>query len=401
MGAGGDTLRVCNNVKIIHGVVGREGKSCLTGMSKDAFDISNNNEEKSLEVESLVAIMDQIPVFIAIQEKYYTIRFANRNFRRLFGEHKGRLCYELYQGFTEPCKKCPTALVFDTEIPCKREWKNSDGLTYLIYDTPIAGDHGSTDVLTIGINITDLKKKQDVIIRDRNIESITIFARGIAHDFNNLLTSILGNISLAKMSLSCHPKTLTLLEKAETSSLHARDLTSKLITFAVGSDPIKKVTHIPNLIKKSAEVIFTNLDVKCKFYFSGDLWPVKIDEDQIAQVISHQFVNACEALRGEGLVQIRAENAVVTSGNALPLTAGNYVKISVKDQGIGIPEANIPKLFDPYFTTKEMGYRRGVGLGLAINYSIVKKHGGYITVESRKEIGTTFSIYLPASGNNP
>ncbi|MEC4676603.1 MAG: ATP-binding protein, partial [Nitrospirota bacterium] len=179
------------------------------------------------------------------------------------------------------------------------------------------------------------------------------------------------------------------------------DLTSRLITFAVGSDPIKKVTHIPRLIRKSAEVIFSNSDVKCEFYFSGNLRPIKIDEDQIAQVISHQFVNSCEALRGEGQVQVRVENAVVPSDNALPLPAGNYVKISVKDRGIGIPEADLPKLFDPYFTTKEMGYRRGVGLGLAISYSIVKKHGGYITVESRKEIGTTFSIYLPAHGSNP
>lgn len=398
---GGDTLRGCNDVKLIQGVDGRDKKKFfLTDLSKDAFDISNN-EEKSLKIESLRTILDQMPAFIAIQEKYYTIRFANVNFRRLFGKHEGKLCYELYHGYTKPCKKCPTARVFDTKIPLRREWENPNGQTYLVYYTPIAGNHGSQEVLTIGINITDLKKKQDEIIRDRNIESITIFARGIAHDFNNLLTSILGNISLAKMTMPCHCKAFNLLEKAETSSLHARDLTSKLITFAVGSDPIKKVTHIPNLIKKSAEVIFSNSDVKCKFYFSGDLWPVKIDEDQIVQVFSHQFVNACEALRGKGLVQIRVENAVITSDNTLPLTAGNYVKISVKDQGIGIPEANLPKLFDPYFTTKEMGYRRGVGLGLAISYSIVKKHGGYITVESRKEIGTTFSIYLPAPGNNP
>jgi CheY-like chemotaxis protein len=128
----------------------------------------------------------------------------------------------------------------------------------------------------------------------------------------------------------------------------------------------------------------------------NDLWPVEMDDVQIRQVVHNLVVNAREAMPKGGAIIIRAENVTVSPGNGLPLKVGRYVKWFIKDHGIGIPEEDLPKIFDPYFTTKPTGTARGMGLGLSICYSIIKKHDGFITVESEPGIGSTFFVFLPA-----
>ena len=128
-----------------------------------------------------------------------------------------------------------------------------------------------------------------------------------------------------------------------------------------------------------------------------DLFPVEVDEDQMKQVIQNMVMNAKEAMPSGGTIVISCENVNVTPQNKLPLIKEDHVKISIHDEGIGIPEENISKIFDPYFTTKGMGSQKGVGLGLAICYSIIRNHNGYILVDSAPGKGTTFQIYLPAT----
>jgi nitrogen-specific signal transduction histidine kinase/CheY-like chemotaxis protein len=231
---------------------------------------------------------------------------------------------------------------------------------------------------------------------EEKIESVGVLAGGIAHDFNNLLTAILGNISLAKMETDPGAEAFKVLSQAEKASLRAKDLTQQLLTFSKGGAPIKKVASIIPLLRDCVPLAARGPHLRYEFSLADDLWPVEIDEGQIGQVIQNVVINAGEAMPGGGTIQIRGENVMVEkekSRQGLSLVMGKYVKISIEDGGVGISEENLSKMFDPYFTTKS----NGSGLGLATTYSIIKKHGGYIEVESQIGVGTTFHIYLPAS----
>jgi CheY-like chemotaxis protein len=141
--------------------------------------------------------------------------------------------------------------------------------------------------------------------------------------------------------------------------------------------------------------------VKCEFRISDSCCPVEADEGQMRQVIQNMVINAKEAMPGGGLLQIRAEEVHLREKEVPPLKGGKYAEISVEDHGIGIPKENLSRIFEPYVTTKEMGTQKGLGLGLAICYSIVKNHGGHITVESEIGRGTVFHIYLSIAEGRP
>lgn len=244
--------------------------------------------------------------------------------------------------------------------------------------------------------IAEKQRIEEELSRTRHLESLGILAGGIAHDFNNLLTAIMGNTSLAKMFTEPDTKIYARLEEVEKASLRARDLTQQLLTFSKGGAPIKKVTSIADVICDSSRFALRGSHARCKFNIMEDLWPVEVDEGQISQVISNLAINADQAMPEGGVVEIRAENVTLLKGQVVTLEPGRYIRLSITDSGIGIPKDHLNKIFTPYFTTKQ----RGSGLGLATSYSIINKHGGLIIVESEIGHGTTFSIYLPASGKD-
>jgi PAS domain S-box-containing protein len=242
-------------------------------------------------------------------------------------------------------------------------------------------------------DITDKLKMEEELFKAQKLESIGILAGGIAHDFNNLLTAILGNISLAKMLTSKEDKIHQKLTEAEKASLRARDLTQQLLTFSRGGAPVKRVTSIAGIIRESAAFTLSGSKITCQFDIPDDLWPTEVDEGQISQVINNLIINADQAMPDGGGIKVTCKNIYLERNVSLPLPDGRYVLISITDQGVGIHEDNIPRIFDPYFTTKDSGK----GLGLATVYSIVKNHDGHITVDSATGAGTTFTIYLPAT----
>ncbi|MBU4010543.1 MAG: response regulator, partial [Proteobacteria bacterium] len=221
-------------------------------------------------------------------------------------------------------------------------------------------------------------------------------AGGIAHDFNNILTSISGNISLAKMQLKPGNKTFDLLSAAETASVRAQSLTRQLLTFAKGGTPVKETASIQTLIKESSLFVLQGSKSVCEFQIAQDLWPVEADMGQLSQVISNITINASQAMPEGGTIRITAENMMPEEIREIPVKPGRYIRISVRDQGVGITEKYLSNIFDPYFTTKQAGS----GLGLATAYSIIKKHNGHISVASLPGTETTFDIYLPASDKN-
>jgi PAS domain S-box-containing protein len=249
----------------------------------------------------------------------------------------------------------------------------------------------------VGRDVTLRRQLETELQRANKLESVGTLAGGIAHDFNNILMTILGHISLARMHAGQEEKRTMSLEKAETSCLRAQELTQRLITFSKGGAPRRKAMAIPPAVMDAARFASRNANVECLYSFPEGLLPVFADEGQIRQVVQNIVRNAVEAMPGGGRIMVKAENVEVTAGaGESTLTTGTYVKVSVSDEGTGIPPDNLTKIFDPYFTTKDMGPQRGMGLGLAVCYSIIKSHGGAIQVESKVNEGAAFSILLPA-----
>jgi two-component system cell cycle sensor histidine kinase/response regulator CckA len=256
----------------------------------------------------------------------------------------------------------------------------------------------SGEIVAIYEDITERKRAEEELIRVKKLESLGVFADGIAHDFNKLLSVMLMNIFTVKLSFADEKENLAEgLEIAEKVGFQAKELAHRLITFAKGGEPIKKVGSLSQLLADTAHLSLSGSNVRCEFSLPGDLWPVEMDDVQIRQVIHNLVINSREAMPEGGAITIHAENVNVNAENGFPLKEGTYVKWSIKDHGVGIPKADLEKIFDPYFTTKPAGRDRGMGLGLAICYSIIKKHDGFIAVESEPGSGSIFFVYLPAS----
>jgi len=250
---------------------------------------------------------------------------------------------------------------------------------------------------SIMLDITNRKKAEEQRIRSHTLESIGILAGGIAHDFNNLLSIILGDIQIAKASTKPDDKTFRRLTDAEEVCEKASELSERLITFATGGEPLRRVTSIAEIIAETVPEVLRYSPAVSNFEFADDLHAVAIDEGQMKQVITNLSLNAAEAMREGGTLSVRGQNVHITDKDNLPLPTGDYVKISFQDTGVGIPAENIPKIFEPYFSTKDTYSQKGLGLGLAVCYSVIKRHDGLITVDSVVGKGSTFHIYLPAS----
>jgi PAS domain S-box-containing protein len=250
-----------------------------------------------------------------------------------------------------------------------------------------------TGTLSSGEDITDRKRMEEELQRGHKLESIGVLAGGIAHDFNNVLAAIMNNVYLVKHKIGHDEEVLSQLKKTEKAIVRAGNLTQQLLTFSKGGAPVMKLTSIEEVIKESSEFAVSGSNVKCEFDIAGNLWPVEVDAGQISQVIQNLIINADQSMPEGGVVSIHAENVMSGQATDLTLPKGMYVKISVKDQGMGIAEEFLSKIFDPYFSSKEMGR----GLGLAISYSIIKNHKGHISVKSELKKGSTFNIYLPAT----
>lgn len=271
-----------------------------------------------------------------------------------------------------------------------------DGTERIIADTgaPIRDKEGAViGIVLVFRDVTDKLRMEAELFKAGKLESVGLLAGGIAHDFNNILTGIVGNISLAKILAPLPPAVIERLEQAERASLRAKDLTQQLLTFSKGGAPIKRTTQLSELVADSIDFALRGSNVRAEFSLPPDLWPADVDESQISQVLNNLTINALQAMPKGGVVTVSARNCLPERGGIHGLPVGRYIRITIKDEGCGIRPEHLPRIFDPYFTTK----KQGSGLGLATAYSIIRKHSGVITVHSMVEVGTTFDIFLPAS----
>ncbi|QXE89576.1 response regulator [Geomonas subterranea] len=239
-----------------------------------------------------------------------------------------------------------------------------------------------------------LKALEDERLKMEKLESLGVLAGGIAHDFNNILTAILGNISFAKLQMAPEHGSQPLLEAAEKAALRAGDLAKQLLTFARGGAPVREVTSVAPLVDEAVSLTLSGSNVKGIVDIPHGLSAVQADAGQMCQAFSNIIINAAQAMPEGGVLNIAARELFLDAGNPVKLPPGPYVRIDFRDHGAGIPEDSLKKIFDPFFSTKP----KGRGLGLASAYSIVTRHGGSLSVDSRVGEGSTFTIHLPSLG---
>lgn len=242
-------------------------------------------------------------------------------------------------------------------------------------------------------DITRERRQADEAARASKLESLGLLAGSISHDFGNLLTAMVGHLAVAQHSPGVPAPVLERLADVERTVWRAKDVTQQLVTFARGGEPKKKPVELAPVLREAVEFATANTAVEASQAIAPDLWMVEADEGQLVQVINNLAVNAVQAMPSGGRLTVTAENVEPSADSASPVRDGRWVRIAVADTGTGIPPENLSKIFDPFFTTK----KRGTGLGLATSYSIVKKHGGQLRVESAPGRGTTFTILLPGT----
>ena len=251
-------------------------------------------------------------------------------------------------------------------------------------------DHGCVIVLR---DVTTQKRAEEDLFQTEKLHSISLLAGGIAHDFNNILTAVLGNISMVRLGMDEGNPAAEKLVAAEKAALQATSLTQQLLTFSKGGSPHLEATTLDQLVEDSAQFILRGSNVKCEVHKDEDLWAVDADPGQISQVVNNLIINADQAMPDGGIIRLGLTCERIADGQLPPLAVGDYVCITVQDQGVGITPDNLKRIFDPYFTTK----KNGNGLGLASSYSIVNSHNGLMAVDSVVSEGSTFKVYLPKS----
>lgn len=361
--------------------------------------------QKAEEYNNLIlnGISEDVVLFEVVDEFHYRFAKVNNNALNSIRLKEDQLIGNLIE---EVISAKPAKIWIDN---CRNAIKGNKPIffeenlgapgVYSVKLFPIMNEDGEcTHVIATASNVTEKKKMEEHQVKAQKLESVGLLAGGIAHDFNNILTAILGNTSLARRKISSlaggeKEKILSWLDEIERASHQAKDLTQQLLIFAKGGSPILRTVAIGKLLKESTDFALRGSNVRHKFIISEVPMYVEIDEGQISQVIHNLVVNSVHAMPQGGTITVSVKNVVIGETDEVPLKNGEYVKISVMDQGHGIPVDCIDKIFDPYFSTKQMGS----GLGLTTAYTVVRKHGGHIAVESEWGAGTTFYVYLPVS----
>ena len=288
----------------------------------------------------------------------------------------------------------------DGTVPLHDEkWVCLDGVVRDVQSAAVPVTYeGSPATQYMALDVTAVRRLQAELLNSRKLESLGVFAGGIAHAFNNLITGILGKTHLTKQDLTPESRGHAMLSEVEEAALGGKRLTAQLLTFAEGGVPVRKRTSVRELVEDSVRLAVGRAPVQCEVGFAKDLRTVEADAGQVSHVVGNLISNAVDASHRGGRIRVYARNENVEPANETPLLpAGDYVRLSIADEGTGIAEEDLEKVFDPFFSTKE----KGPGLGLTTARGIVRKHGGHISVESRPGEGTTFHVYLPIAERPP
>ena len=404
---------------------------CADGISRDFLFYKATYTDHAGDVAGIIGLMlditEQNRMRIALkesEEKYrsmmesmndavyicspdYHISYMNPKMIKKIGyDATGLTCYQVLHNLQGPCPWCVYSKVRRGEIVEVEVSSPKDGHTYVITNSPIFHQDGSVSKMTIYRDKTNRKRMEEELLKARKMEATGVFAGGIAHDYNNLLLTILGNILMLKKEGVQSANARMLLQEAEDAAQKAARLTRRLLAFTHGEALALEYHEIGGLL----EDILHDLDIEEKYVVDlqvpSGLQRVCVDAGLISIAMKNIINNAEEAMETGGHLLVSAGNVRFDKNShhvssALIDTAGEYVCITVTDRGTGIEQEVLPKIFDPYFSTKQRGAEKGLGMGLSTSYSIIRKHKGTILVESEKGVGTRVLIYLPVNLPSP
>jgi len=383
-----------------------ERVTSLVGLHTDITERQQTEKALRASHERFLTVLDSIDATIYVADmETYEILFMNKYMIESFDRDlTGEICWDAFRGESGPCPHCtndqlidengnPTGVcVWQDKNPITEKW-------YINYDRAIEWTDGRLVRLQIATDITQLKNMEEELRQAHKMESIGTLAGGIAHDFNNILGIILGNTELAIDDVpQWNPARLN-LEEIRTATLRARDVVRQLLSFARKTRLEKKPTNIVPIVKESLKLLRSSLptSIDIRQNIPEDVDTILADPTQINQVLINLCTNAEHAMSQGGIVEVILKNAVLDENATAKypdLNPGRYVNLTVSDTGHGISKEGIDRIFDPYYTTKDV--EKGTGMGLAVVHGIVKEHNGIITVKSKPGKGTTFSIFFPS-----
>ncbi len=384
------------------------GKQCIMGIFRDITERKLAEEALQESERSLKTLMSNLPgmAYRCCNDRNWTMEYVSEGAAALTGYQPADLTGNAKIAYNDLIHHDDQKPVWETvqktigsrdKFRLSYRIRRADGQERWVWEQGQGVFSLAGDLLALEgfiIDVSERRLLEEERLKTQKLEAIGTLAGGIAHDFNNLLQGVFGYISLAKLSADQKEKSVAALEQAEKALHLSVNLTSQLLTFSKGGKPVKQRIDLRPMIENAARFALSGSRSDYLLDISDDLWAADADSGQLGQVIQNIVLNADQAMPEGGHVEITAIN-VQAPNNDLPqgLHNGRYVKISIKDNGIGISEQYLAKIFDPYFTTKE----KGSGLGLATSYSIVRNHGGFIDVQSLPGKGSTFVVYIPAA----
>lgn len=380
----------------------------LHGELKDRLEERKLAEEALRESKGkLRAMLESIGDNMCMMDRELDIIWVNENAKRVCGDDiVGKKCYEVFHGRKEPCEPFPCIALkaFKDGKIHQNDTQLIDKDGNLIYFHCTANvalkdkDGKPTAVMEIFRDITQQKRLEAQVQQAKKMEAIGTLAGGIAHDFNNLLMAIQGNASLMLFKTDHNHQHYKMLKSIEKLVESGAKLTRQLLGYASEGRYEVKSINLEELVEETSETFGrTRKEITIHRDLAEDLSAIEADQGQIEQVLLNLYVNASEAMPYGGDIFLKATNMAQgrMKGKLYDPKPGKYVLLTVRDTGKGMDKETQERIFEPFFTTKEMS--GGTGLGLASVYGIIKGHGGYIDVESEKDHGTTFNIYLLAS----
>ncbi|MBW1861359.1 MAG: PAS domain S-box protein [Deltaproteobacteria bacterium] len=388
------------SAKLVFDESGKDPYFDCTVMDITARKLAEEELQKYKEIVSTsndyLSLIDKNYVYQAVNDAY--LKLFNKNRDEIVGHSVSEILGQ--ESFEQTIKPKGDRCLAGEEIHYQ-SWFNFPGLEPMhldvIFNPYIDRGKKVTGIVACARDMTQQKRIEEQLQQAQRMEAIGTLAGGIAHDFNNLLMSIQGRTSLMLMDKdSSHPdfEHLTGIEEYIRS---AADLTKQLLGFARGGKYEVKPTNLNEIVKGTSRMFGrTRKEINVHRKYQKEIFTVEVDQGQIEQILMNLYLNAWQAMPGGGALYLETQNVTLDENFVKPyqVEPGNYVKMSVTDTGVGMDEVVKEKIFEPFFTTKEIG--RGTGLGLASVYGIIKNHGGFINVDSKRDEGATFNIYLPA-----